>query len=97
MDDIIGNQKLEQENAKHHRDDNHSWGSGSNSQWQQWPIHAETHPDQGPMEAHNRVISHLLPVGEQLPMEVSVAATPIIPFLEPETPAVPQKMPQPLP
>ena len=30
-------------------------------------------------------------------MEVSVEATPITPFLEPETPAVPQKIPQPLP
>ena len=30
-------------------------------------------------------------------MEISVEATPITPFLEPETPAVPQKIPQPLP
>ena len=49
------------------------------------------------MEAHNRVISHFVPIGEQLPMEISVEATPITPFLEPETPAVPQKIPQPLP
>ena len=89
--------KLEQENAKRHRYDNQSWGSGSNSQWQQWPTHAETHPDQGPMEAHNRVISNLSSVGEQLPTDFPIEGTPISPFLEPETPAVQQQLPQPLP